>query len=60
MPLDGPGSLSTTLYQRILALLLVQSGFIEPEDIFDAGNLVNVILGEEQADKNLNLPLLPY
>ena len=44
MPQDGPGSLSVTAYQRILAYLLVQSGFVAPEAIFDENDLVNVLI----------------
>jgi len=44
MPQDGPGSLSGASYLRILAFMLTESGFVQPEDIFDAGNLANVLL----------------
>ena len=44
MPEDGPGSLSIGSYQRILAFMLTQSGFVQPEAIFDENDLVNVIL----------------
>lgn len=44
MPQDGPGSLSVAAYQRILAFLLVTSGFVEPETIFDENDLVNVLI----------------
>ncbi|UCG55306.1 MAG: hypothetical protein JSV32_03595, partial [Dehalococcoidia bacterium] len=60
MPLDGPGSLSDLMYMRIMAFMLVESGFVQPEDIFNADDLANVILGENQINKNLNIPLLPY
>ena len=44
MPQDGPGGLSGSSYLRILAFMLIESGFVQPEDIFDAGNLANVSL----------------
>jgi hypothetical protein len=44
MPWDGPGSLSITSYTRILAFMLIESGFVQPEVIFNESDLVNVIL----------------
>ncbi len=44
MPQDGPGSLSIGEYQQLLAFMLVLSGFVEPEAIFDENDLVNMIL----------------
>lgn len=44
MPKSAPGSLSSSTYQQILAFMLIQSGFLEPEAIFDENDLVNVIL----------------
>ncbi len=44
MPWDGPGSLSTTTYQRILAFMLTESGFIQPEALFYENELPNIIL----------------
>jgi hypothetical protein len=47
MPQDGPGSLSIGAYQRILAFMLTESGFVQPEVIFDENDIINVILTEE-------------
>jgi hypothetical protein len=47
MPWDGPGSLSNTIYQRILAYMLIESGFVQPEAIFDETELPNILLIEE-------------
>jgi hypothetical protein len=44
MPQSAPGSLSSSTYQQILAFMLIQSGFLEPEAIFDENDLVNVTL----------------
>ncbi|UCE98321.1 MAG: hypothetical protein JSV74_03080 [Dehalococcoidia bacterium] len=47
MPWDGPGSLSTTTYQRILAFMLTESGFVQPEALFDENELPNILLMED-------------
>ena len=44
MPQDRPGRLSGSTYLQILAYILIESGFIQSEDIFDAGNLADVPL----------------
>ena len=44
MPQSSPGSLSSSAYLQIMAYMLIESGFVQPEDIFDAGNLANVSL----------------
>ncbi|MFC1866257.1 c-type cytochrome [Chloroflexota bacterium] len=44
MPQDGPGSLSANSYQRLLAFMLIKSGFVAPEVIFDENDLVNVLI----------------
>jgi len=46
MPQSAPGSLPGSTYQQILAFMLVESEFVQPEDVYDGGNLGNVILGE--------------
>lgn len=46
MPWDGPGSLSKLRYQQILAFMLTESNLIQPEAVFDEGNLANIILNE--------------
>jgi len=45
-PMDLPGCLSKLRYQQILAFMLIESNFIQPEAIFDEGNLANVLLNE--------------
>ncbi|UCG55099.1 MAG: cytochrome c, partial [Dehalococcoidia bacterium] len=47
MPQDTPGSLSVTTYQRILAFMLTESGFVQSEAIFDENELPNILLSEE-------------
>ncbi len=44
MPRDDPGSLSEVRYFQVLAYLLVESGIVEPETVFDGSNLANVLL----------------
>lgn len=44
MPQDGPGSLSTGTYQRILAYILTESGFVQPDTIFNENELNNIPL----------------
>jgi hypothetical protein len=47
MPQDGPGSMPITAYQRILAFMLTESGFVLPETIFNENELADIILFEE-------------
>lgn len=44
MPQNAPGSLSDADYHRILAFMVVGSGFVDPAEIFDAANLAGVPL----------------
>ncbi|MFC1866042.1 c-type cytochrome [Chloroflexota bacterium] len=45
MTSGGFGALSVANYLRILAFMLTESGFVQPEDIFDEYDLANIILG---------------
>jgi hypothetical protein len=44
MPRDDPGSLSDERYFQVLAYLLVESGLVAPETVFDGSNLGSVLL----------------
>ncbi|MCK5600364.1 hypothetical protein KAR91_00740 [Candidatus Pacearchaeota archaeon] len=46
MPQSSPGSLPGSTYLQILAFMLIESEFVQPEDVFDSDNLANVILNE--------------
>ena len=46
MPLNAPGSLSDQSYSNILAYILVETGFVEPNNTFDESNLASIPLGE--------------
>jgi hypothetical protein len=43
-PMDLPGGLSKLKYQQILAFMLIESGFVLPEAIFNENDLLNVVL----------------
>jgi hypothetical protein len=45
-PCSLPGSLSNLRSLQILAFMLVESNFIQPEGVFDENNLANVPLNE--------------
>jgi cytochrome c553 len=45
-PMDLPGGLSKLKYQQIMAFMLIESDLVQPEAIFDEGNLTNVSLKE--------------
>lgn len=44
MPQDRPGRLSGSTYLQILAYILIESGFVQPEASFNAGNLSDIPL----------------
>jgi mono/diheme cytochrome c family protein len=44
MPLNNPGSLTTTQYMQIMAYLLVQNNYISPNDVWDGTILSTIIL----------------
>ena len=44
MPQDKPGTLSQTEYYQVLSYLLVQNQWVNAADIFNSGNLAQIIL----------------